>query len=100
MWPELARGAIGAVVLVDTRRLASCFAAVDFFEKRGTPFVVAVNTFHGKRLHDLEEVREALQIPLVVPVVYCDAREKGDVQQTLVEVAEHALTRVTGSVPG
>jgi signal recognition particle receptor subunit beta len=100
MWPELARGAIGAVVLVDTRRLASCFAAVDFFEKRGTPFVVAVNTFHGKRLHDLEEVREALQIPMVVPVVYCDAREKGDVQQTLVEVAEHALTRVTGSVPG
>lgn len=98
MWPELARGSIGAVVLVDTRRLDACFAAVDFFEKRGTPFVVAVNTFNGRRLHSLVDVRRALQVPMRVPFVYCDARDRGDVQQTLVEVVEHALTRVAGSV--
>jgi signal recognition particle receptor subunit beta len=97
MWNELARGAIGAVVLVDTRRIDACFAAVDFFEKRGTPFVVAVNTFHGRRLHGEQEVRDALQISQSIPIVYCDARVRVDVQRVLVAVVEHALDLATSS---
>lgn len=95
MWNELARGAIGAVVLVDTRRIEACFAAIDFFEKRATPFVVAVNTFHGRRLHGSQEVRAALQIDPSIPIVYCDARIRVDVQRVLVSVVEHALDRAT-----
>jgi len=98
MWHELAKGAIGAVVLVDTRRLASCFAAVDFFEKKETPFLVAVNTFHGKRLHSLSEVQQALAIPQGVPMVYCDARTRVDVQAVLVQLVEHALARALEGV--
>lgn len=93
MWNELARGAIGAVVLVDTRRVEACFAAVDFFEKRGTPFIVAINTFHGRKLHSIEEVRNALQVGEDVPVMYCDARVRVDVQKVLVRLVEHALDR-------
>lgn len=99
MWNELARGAIGAVVLVDTRRVEACFAAVDFFEKRGTPFVVAVNTFHGRRLHGAEEVRQALQVGSEVPIVFSDARVRVDVQRVLVAVVEHALNRASTKVP-
>jgi hypothetical protein len=94
MWDELARGAIGAVVLVDTRRIEACFAAIDFFEKRRTPFVVAVNTFHGQRLHEEDEVRNALQIGPEVPIVFCDARLRVDVQRVLGKVVEHTLDRV------
>ncbi|HEY6634026.1 MAG TPA: ATP/GTP-binding protein [Acidimicrobiia bacterium] len=94
MWNELARGAIGAVVLVDTRRVEDCFAAIDFFERRETPFVVAVNTFHGRKLHGLEEVRTALQIGPEVPILYCDARVRVDVQKVLAAVVEHAIDRV------
>jgi signal recognition particle receptor subunit beta len=94
MWDELARGAIGAVVLVDTRRIEACFAAIDFFEKRGTPFVVAVNTFHGRRIHDPELVREALRVAPEVPIVHCDARVRVDVQRALQAVVEHTLERV------
>jgi signal recognition particle receptor subunit beta len=94
MWDELARGAIGAVVLVDTRNIEACFAAVDFFERRGTPFVVAINTFHGRRVHDPELVREALRIGSEVPIVHCDARVRVDVQKVLVAVVEHTLERV------
>lgn len=99
MWHELARGAIGAVVLVDTRRLDACFAAVDFFEQRDTPFLVAVNTFNGQRLHDLAEVREALQISPDVPMGYCDARVRVDVQATLVRLVEHALVKALEAAP-
>jgi signal recognition particle receptor subunit beta len=94
MWDELARGAIGAVVLVDTRNIEACFAAVDFFERRGTPFVVAINTFHGRRVHDPELVREALRIGPEIPIVHCDARIRVDVQKVLVAVVEHTLERV------
>jgi signal recognition particle receptor subunit beta len=94
MWDELARGAIGAVVLVDTRRIEACFAAIDFFEKRRTPFVVAVNTFHGQRLHREDEVRKALQIGSEVPILFCDARVRVDVQRVLGNVVEHTLDRV------
>lgn len=93
MWHELAKGAIGAVVLVDTRRLDACFAAVDFFEQRQTPFLVAVNTFNGQRSHELDDVRLALQISPDVPMTYCDARVRVDVQATLVRLVEHALVR-------
>lgn len=93
MWNELARGAIGAVVLVDTRRVEACFAALDFFEKRQTPFVVAINTFHGRKLHSIDEVRNALQVGPAVPIMYCDARVRVDVQRVLVRLVEHALDR-------
>ena len=98
MWHELAKGAIGAVVLVDTRRLDACFAAVDFFEKKQTPFLVAVNTFNGQKLHSLSEVTQALAISPGVPVVYCDARHKTDVQGVLVQLVEHALARALQGV--
>jgi len=98
MWNELARGAIGAVVLVDTRRVDACFAAIDFFERRETPFVVAVNMFYGRKLHAEEDVREALRIQPEVPVVYCDARVRVDVQRVLVTLVEHALSRATTEV--
>jgi signal recognition particle receptor subunit beta len=93
MWNELAKGAIGAVVLVDTRRIEACFPAIDFFEQRETPFVVAINTFDGIRLHDTEEVRAALTLGQDVPVTYCDARVRYDVHKVLVAVAEHALSK-------
>lgn len=98
MWNELARGAIGAVVLVDTRRIEDSFAAIDFFEKRGTPFVVAVNMFHGRRYHSEEEVRNALQLAPELPIVYCDARVRVDVQKVLVALVEHALERVKAAI--
>jgi signal recognition particle receptor subunit beta len=97
MWNELARGAIGAVVLVDTRRIEASFAAIDFFERRRTPFVVAINTFHGRKLHAVEEVRTALQVGPEIPIVYCDARVRVDVQRVLVTLVEHALHRATSS---
>jgi len=99
MWNELARGAIGAVVLVDTRRIDACFAAIDFFERRGTPFVVAINTFDGRRLHGIEEVRNALRVGRDVPVLYCDARVRVDVQRTLATLVEHALDRAVSGTP-
>ncbi|HEX6301501.1 MAG TPA: ATP/GTP-binding protein [Acidimicrobiia bacterium] len=95
MWNELARGAIGAVVLVDTRRIDASFAAIDFFEKRQTPFVVAINTFHGRKLHTVDEVRNALQVGSEIPIVFCDARVRVDVQRVLVTLVEHALDLAT-----
>jgi len=95
MWNELARGAIGAVVLVDTRRIEASFAAIDFFEKRETPFVVAINTFHGRKLHTIDEVRTAVQVDPAIPIVYADARVRVDVQRVLVTLVEHALNRAT-----
>lgn len=97
MWNELARGAIGAAVLVDTRRIEDCFAAIDFFEERETPFAIAINTFDGRRFHTPEQVREALRVDDSVPIVYCDARVRVDVQRTLVTVVEHALSLVSGA---
>jgi signal recognition particle receptor subunit beta len=93
MWHELSKGAIGSIVLVDTRRLEACFAAVDFFEKQGVPFLVAVNTFHGEKLHSLDEVASALAISASVPIVYVDARHRLQVQGALIQLVEHALTR-------
>ncbi len=93
MWDELVRGAIGAVVLADARRLADCFAAVDYFEQRRVPFVVAVNPFDGDRTHELDEIRTALQVPPEVPMLYADARERSDVRAALAAVVRDALAR-------
>ena len=94
MWDDLVRGAIGAVVLVDTRRLADCFAAVDFFEDRGLPFIVGVNCFNGLLLHHVEDVREAMELDPSVPIVTCDARERASTKQTLIALVEHAIKNV------
>ncbi len=91
MWDDLMRGAIGVIVLVDTRRLADCFAAVDFVEDRGLSYVVAVNCFDGVARHHAEDVREALSIAPHVPVVLTDARQREAVKQTLIELVEHVL---------
>jgi uncharacterized protein len=95
LWDELVRGAVGAVVMVDTRRIAECFAAVDYFEALDIPFLVAVNLFDGVATHHPREVREALSVPAKVPVVLCDARSTNHVQETLVLLVESALRRAT-----
>jgi signal recognition particle receptor subunit beta len=91
MWDDLVTGAVAAIVLVDTRRLADCFASIDFFESRGLPFLVAVNQFQGTRQHQPEQVREALKIPAEVQVITCDARSPESTKETLIAAAEHAL---------
>ncbi|MFC9431795.1 ATP/GTP-binding protein [Streptomyces sp. NPDC059255] len=93
LWDELAQGALGAVVLADTRRLADSFAAVDYFERRGIPFTVAVNCFEGADRFPGETVRSALDLDPEVPLVMCDARERESVKEVLVSVVEHAMTR-------
>jgi signal recognition particle receptor subunit beta len=93
MWDDLSRGAVGAVVLLDTRRLSDGFAAIDFFEDRKVPFVVAVNVFDPSTLPPAESLREALALPVDVPLVTCDARDRGSVIPVLVTLVEHALAR-------
>jgi uncharacterized protein len=100
MWDDLCRGAIGAVVLVDTRRLEDCFAAVDYFEQRELPFVVAINCFDGEVAHKPEDVREALVLPDDVPVILCDARVRDSAKVILIEVVQHALIRASGALRG
>jgi signal recognition particle receptor subunit beta len=91
MWDDLVRGAIGAVVIADTRRLADSFAPVDFFEDRGLPYIVGVNTFDGILQHDLNDVREALSIDPSIPIVRCDARDRESTKQTLITLVEYAM---------
>jgi signal recognition particle receptor subunit beta len=91
MWDDLIHGAIGAVVLVDTRRLADSFAAVDYFESAGLPFIVAVNGFHGDFPHEITDVQEALSVSPHVPVIRCDARQRPSTKDTLTALVEHAL---------
>ena len=91
MWDDLVRGAIGAVVLVDTRRLADCFAAVDFFEDRNLPYVLGVNCFDGVLSHTLRDVAEALALDPAVPVVTVDARDRESTKDALIALVEHAM---------
>ncbi|GES34557.1 ATP/GTP-binding protein [Streptomyces angustmyceticus] len=91
LWDELARGALGAVVLADTRRLADSFSAIDYFERRGLPFTVAVNCFDGADRYPPESVRDALDLDPQVPVVLCDARQKDSARDVLISVVEHAM---------
>jgi signal recognition particle receptor subunit beta len=96
MWDELARGALGAVVLADTRRLADCFPSVDYFEQRRIPFVVGVNCFEGARRYRPESVRKALDLDPGVPIIMCDARHASSGRDVLVVLVEHALHLMSG----
>ncbi|GIF70784.1 GTP-binding protein [Asanoa siamensis] len=91
MWDELVRGAVGAVVLVDTRRITDAFAPLDYFERQNLPYLVALNCFEGARTYEVDEVREALAIPPDVPLLMTDARRRDAVKETLIEVVEHAM---------
>ncbi len=94
MWDDITQGALGAVVLADSRRLADCFYAIDYFEKRNVPFVVAVNKFDGQLSHGLDDVRNALQLSEGVPVVDCDAREWESVKETLLVLFDLIVARL------
>lgn len=91
MWDDLVRGAIGAIVMADTRRLEDCFPALDYFESCGLPYVVAVNHFEGTERYDVADVRDALTVPEQVPVVVMDARRRSTVIQALLALVGHAL---------
>jgi signal recognition particle receptor subunit beta len=91
MWDEVAIGALGAVVLADTRRLADCFPAVDYFERRGTPFIVAVNCFDGAKRFELDEVKQALNLGTSIPVMLCDARAKESSKEVLITLVQHSM---------
>jgi hypothetical protein len=91
MWDELSRGAIGAVVLADTRRLKDCFSAIDYFEERDCPFVVAVNCFDGARRFSPDQIRRALDLSPGIPVVLCDVRRRESAKEILSAAVEHAL---------
>ncbi len=93
MWDDLAYGALGAVVMADERRLADCFPAVDYFEAKRIPFVVAVNCFDGMRRHPLGSIAQALNLASDVPVIACDARRRESSRDVLVALAEHAIAR-------
>lgn len=95
MWDEWVTGALGAVVLADTRRLDTCFPSVDFFEGRGVPFIVAVNCFDGACEYAVSEVREALDVHADVPVVLADARDRGSGKSVLLALVEHVIRRRT-----
>ncbi|MFJ9902311.1 GTP-binding protein [Streptomyces sp. NPDC101152] len=91
MWNDLAIGALGAVVLVDVRRPESSFAAIDFFERRGIPFVVGVNGFHGEHPYPPEEIRDALALPDHVQILLCDARERGSCRDVLIALLDQLI---------
>jgi uncharacterized protein len=91
MWDELVRGAVGAVVIADTRRLADSFAPLDFFEQRGVPYVVVLNRFDGSLHHEIAEVRDALGIAQQIPVLAVDVRERIDTKKVLIALVRHAI---------
>jgi uncharacterized protein len=97
MWDDLVRGAIGAIVLVDCRRLQDSFPAVDFFENRNLPFVVAVNEFEGGPRYPMGEVRQALTLPANIPVIRVDARDRRSATDALIAVSEYAMHCLTSS---
>jgi signal recognition particle receptor subunit beta len=91
MWDELALGAVGAVVLADTRRLADCFPAIDYFERREIPFIIALNVFEGARQYSIDDVRAALDLDPSLPIVMCDARSRESAKEVLISLIEHVL---------
>jgi signal recognition particle receptor subunit beta len=93
LWDDLVDGALGAIVLLDTRRIEDCFAAVDYFEEHEIPFLIGVNTFDQSQRFDLEEVRDALGIGANVPILECDARRRESVKNILVALTEEVLTK-------
>ena len=98
MWDDLVRGAIGAIVLVDTRRLEESFAAVDFFEARSLPFLIAVNEFDGAPTFAAEDLREALAVPPAVPIISVDARQRSSAKDALIAITTFALDRLPTTV--
>ena len=93
LWDELSQGALGAVVLADTRRLADCFPSIDYFEQRGTPFVVAVNCFEAEQRFAADAVGRALDLDPGVPVILCDARDRESGKEVFVTLIEHVMAR-------
>jgi signal recognition particle receptor subunit beta len=100
MWDELSVGALGAVVLADTRRVVDCFASIDYFERNGTPFVIAVNCFDDAPRFQPEDIRIALSLGPEVPVVLCDARQRDSVKQVLVSLVKYVMTKSSPLIPG
>lgn len=98
MWDDLVRGAIGALVIVDTRRLDQSFAAVDYFESRGLPFLIAVNEFDDAQTCVAEELREALAVPESVPIINIDARRRDSAKRALIAITSYALDRLPTEV--
>ncbi len=97
MWDDLVRGAIGAIVLVDCRRLQDSFAAVDFFEHHNLPFLIAINQFDGAPRYPVAEVRKALTLPAHIPVITVDARDRRSARDALIAISEHALADLATS---
>jgi uncharacterized protein len=91
MWDDLSHGALGVIVLADVRRLADCFPSVDYFERRNMPFIVALNRFAGSRSHDDAEVRQALDLDTHIPIVRCDARDRGSSRDVLITLVDQAI---------
>ena len=91
MWDDLIQGAIGAVVLVDTRRLADSFPAVDYFENAGVPFLIGINGFHGRFPHHAGDVQNALSVNPGVPIIQCDARRRASTKNALICLVQHAM---------
>ncbi|MFC0530847.1 GTP-binding protein [Phytohabitans kaempferiae] len=100
VWDELSMGAVGAVVLADTRRLAESFPSIDYFEGRGTPFIVAVNCFDGAPQYTAEDVKLALNLDPDVPLMLCDARETSSGKNVLITLMEHAMSKAAASLAG
>ena len=93
MWDDLSIGAIGAVVMADTRRIGDCFASIDYFERNGTPFVIAVNCFDGAPRFEPEDIRIALALKPDVPIALCDARRRDSVKRVLVSLVRYVMSR-------
>lgn len=98
MWNDITAGALGALILVDTRRLDECFNAIDFFEQRGVPFVIGLNQFDNAPQHSVEDIREALDLPASVPIVRTDARDADTALDTLVQLLTHILQSLSAKV--
>jgi len=99
MWDDLVRGAIGAIILVDVRRLQDSFAAVDFFEHRNLPFLIAINEFDGAPRYPTQEVRQALTLPDSTPVITVDARDRKSATDALIAISEYALAGLAPTNP-
>jgi uncharacterized protein len=92
MWDDLSVGAIGAVIMADTRRIADCFASIDYFERAGTPFIIAVNCFDGARRFEPDDIRVALTLNPDVPIAMCDARDRDSVKKVLVVLVRYVMS--------
>jgi uncharacterized protein len=99
MWDDLALGAVGAVVMADTRRVGDCFASIDYFERHAIPFIVAVNCFDGAPRFEADDIRIALTVPPDVPVVLCDARMRESVKQVLVTLVRYVMISQASFAP-